>query len=572
MFMDRKAISTLTLIILIVASAIIGGIISYMLTIAYYVEMGYNIPENETVLVITDILFDPKDAGYFILRVLNPSYSVSNATITRIAVSIENEDILYDFIGTIPNVERGIIVPLGKDVNITCNTVKIEGKYVDWGQFIMDNAGKTVVIHVFSESGSAAIRRLTLPYVKLKAIPEFNANLTFNSFNLTIENIGAENLTISYISIAGIELTDNNTNVKISEGIPLNVGESIELTCTERWVNRVGSIVIFTREGYRFIDEITTPKIDFSIVDVTFNENDTLNFNITLDTTASHTKEGYLNVTSVSLRLDNGTEISIELPEAPGMKYNSSKTLVVPWNWTEYRGRELRITVQTLQGLTAIKEKVITPKPIILKVLNVTFNLKDWEHFNITVKNLPKPSSLKPINITEIILEEVKINGTKASPPLPQKIEPGENVTFYCYLGKNWTAYEKDHLELVINYEYTMNGIYVKDYTVFNIQLPPKAELNITSVTCLKFGDINYLNITVENMPYSASNLTISQLIVTFQNKSASSNVSLIIAPGEKISIIITVQLGIESGEEITIKAITEEEIETCWTGVPLTP
>ena len=53
--MNKKAVSSLTLIILMLVSAVIGGIIAYMLTIAYYVEIEYNIPENKIILTITDV-------------------------------------------------------------------------------------------------------------------------------------------------------------------------------------------------------------------------------------------------------------------------------------------------------------------------------------------------------------------------------------------------------------------------------------------------------------------------------------------------------------------------------------
>ena len=78
---DVKAVSTLAAILLIVISLIIGGLLSYMFTIAFYVE----IPEETTVLV-TDVYFEKENARSFKIGVLNPSFSPTNATITRIGI------------------------------------------------------------------------------------------------------------------------------------------------------------------------------------------------------------------------------------------------------------------------------------------------------------------------------------------------------------------------------------------------------------------------------------------------------------------------------------------------------
>ena len=125
--MNKKAISTLTFIILIGVSAIVGGIISYMLTIAYYVEVGYNLPENETALIITNVYINPEDASSFMITVLNPSFSVSNATITGVAISVNESKELYEAI-TIPPIIEGLNVSRGEALDIKCSAVKMGEK------------------------------------------------------------------------------------------------------------------------------------------------------------------------------------------------------------------------------------------------------------------------------------------------------------------------------------------------------------------------------------------------------------------------------------------------------------
>jgi len=570
MFMDKKAISTLTLIILIGVSAIIGGIISYMLTIAHYVEMEYNIPEEETTLAITEILLDPEDVSSFAIKILNPSYSISNATITGIAISVEGENTLYSVVETSPDLKDGITVPIGKDVTVTCKKVQFEGKNVTFGRFITEHAGKAATVHVFSKEASAANKEFILPSAKLEVIPKFNVNLSVNNFTLIIRNEGQESLTINYIWVGGIDLTKENTGVDISQGILLSPNETLTLNCQESLPTMRGNIIMYTIEGYQFIEEFTAPFLQMFIRDVSFNGNETSSFSVTLNVTAFQTHTSYVNVTLVSLMLDNGTELTFN--QSLGIRYNSTASLEIPWDWTEYRGREFNITVQTLQGLTAVKERVKTPGSVFLKVLNKekTFDLKDREHFNLTILNYPYPSSLEAVNITKIEVKEkhVILRGNLTTPELPYAyLNPSEPLSINCTF--NWEEYAGKNLTLIV---YVITNATGEEYQFSFSFAIPKAELNITSVTCLKFGKINYLNITVENMPYSLSNLTISQFVVTVQNESALSNVSIVIMPGETVSIITTVQLGIESGTEVMIKVITEEGIEAQWTGIPSIP
>ncbi|MEM2318137.1 MAG: hypothetical protein QW142_01815, partial [Candidatus Bathyarchaeia archaeon] len=76
-----KGTSKIMLTLMMLISAVIGGIISYTFTIAYYAK----IPE-ETAITITGIHINPKNVKAFNITVLNPSYSPKSANITRIAI------------------------------------------------------------------------------------------------------------------------------------------------------------------------------------------------------------------------------------------------------------------------------------------------------------------------------------------------------------------------------------------------------------------------------------------------------------------------------------------------------
>ena len=552
--MNKKAISSLALIILMLVSAVIGGIIAYMLTIAPYVEMEYAIPSGKTTLVITDVYFNPEDARAFIINVMNPSYSVSNATITKIAINVKNESTLYDVVETEPSLLTGITVAKGKSVNITCLKVQYKGAEVSWGRFVGEFAGRTIVIHVFSPNASAANKEFTLPNVKLEIKPTFDPTASFSKFNLTVKNSGSENLTITNILFEYSLIPTEKITPDISEGLTLPAGETVEFTCKINWQGRTEApVIVKTREGYEFVKKEKIPDVFMSISDVIFNENETESFEVTLNIDAYRIEYGYVNVTSVVLTLDNETEKTI--PISLSVEYNSSLTFEVPWEWKEYRGRKLDLIVQTLQGPTASRENIYTPELVILKVLNKNeaFNLKDKQHFNITLQN--HPSSLETVNITKIIIEEKGVTiFTNCT------LKPGQSTSLYCTY--NWVEHAGQNLTLTI---YT-NATSQPFSFIFPI---PAAELNITNVKRVLINGNTYLNITIQNMNYSIWNLTISKVVVTFENQTKIFE--------QNFANQITVEIGQQRflicsvdplDEYVTILVETEEGIKASWSGI----
>ena len=565
--MNRKAISALTLIILMLVSAVIGGIIAYMLTIAYYVEIEYNIPENETTLAITDILLDPKHVDSFTIKVLNPSYSVSEATVTAIALSVEGEDALYKVVQTSPNLTEGIQIQVGQDLEIKCEKIQMGEDTVSVGRFLTEFPGKIATVYVLCENASAANRQFVLPSPRLDIRPEFKASVSVNNFTLIIRNVGKENLTINYVSVGPIELTRENTGLNISSGVLIPVGKTLTVNCSQKWLGVFGgSIRVHTVEGYEFVRQFKAPRIEMLIENVLFNENVTSSFSVTLNVTTFQTQTyGYLDITSASLKLDNGNELNFNQSERIG--YNSSLTLQIPWNWIEYRGREFNLTIRTSQGITAAKQHIRTPDPIILKILNKEsiFSLQNRKNVTIIVQN--HPSSLAAVNITQITIEEMVINITSY-------IEPSDNATLYCTLGKDWTEYNKDALRLVIKYEYLISGNLTEASASFDVPLPKKAELKIVSVNFVKTEPVNYLNITIENMPYSLWNLTIINVTINMNDGTNAlekqwSPGLIVLAPNQSYSLIFEVGKEDFTGVKINIVVTTSEGVEGTWSGTP---
>ena len=148
---NLKAVSTLAIILLMMISAIIGGLLSYIFTIAFFTK----IPEKTTV-TITDVYFDKENARSFKISLLNPSYSPTNATVTRIALSLKGGPELYDVISTEPSIENGIVIQKGETLNITCLKAQRDSANVSWGRLAGEFAGENITVHVFSPDSPAA--------------------------------------------------------------------------------------------------------------------------------------------------------------------------------------------------------------------------------------------------------------------------------------------------------------------------------------------------------------------------------------------------------------------------------
>mgnify|MGYP000188544117 CR=1 FL=1 len=109
------------------------------------------------------------------------------------------------------------------------------------------------------------------------------------------------------------------------------------------------------------------------------------------------------------------------------------------------------------------------------------------------------------INITKIIIEEKGVTiFTNCT------LKPGQSASLYCTY--NWVEHAGQNLTLTI---YT-NATSQPFSFIFPI---PAAELNITNVKRVLINGNAYLNITIQNMNYSIWNLTISKVVVTFENQ-----------------------------------------------------
>jgi len=581
MFKNKKAISTLTLIILIVASAIVGGIISYMLTIAHYIEMGYNIPENTTALEIIGVYINPEDASSFKVSVLNPSFSISSATISGIAVSVANGTDLYKVTKSEPPIGNGLVIPRGEAKNITCSALEVKGKTMTWGEFAYKFAGQPITIHVFSEDSSSANKMERLPFVKLEVTPTFGD--TFKNFTLNLKNHRDSEtaLTINSVELKNVEGSrfasfDYRGFIPLEAIDPkppvtLEQDQLITLTCHFNWfgINKT-DISISTEQGYRiYVENITLPQIYFDIKNVTFNVDYTDRFNITLVNYRDSERMAIVERVEIAAKGNgNVTCFNLSMPLLVGMEWNYT----CMWDWLNYRGKKLNVTVFLKQDINQ-SFQVTTPPPVILKLVNEdsVFDLKDKNHFNITVRN--HRSSLEALNITKIQVNHVVLNGSRTNPELPlhSYLSPGEVIPIICNYTWEEDAKNNKNLTIIVYAIANETGEYQFKFT-FTL---PRAELNITSVEFIEAEPLNNLKVTVENMPYSIINLTITKIIVSFENGTQIcvkewSPGFMILTPNESCDISFEIDKRLFD-VNITVTITTEEGIEFIWSGIPST-
>jgi hypothetical protein len=134
--------------------------------------------------------------------------------------------------------------------------------------------------------------------------------------------------------------------------------------------------------------------------------------------------------------MENGTvfnvrEITPSIPKV--LLVDTYNTFKCSWDWTDYRGKNITITVYTSQGYAYHLTKT-TPKPAQLSITDAVFNISNMTFFNITVKNSENSIVSANLTLVEIFLEDyTSLELSVESPPdLPYTLPIGDTVTLKC--------------------------------------------------------------------------------------------------------------------------------------------
>ena len=539
MIVNKKAVSTIILVIVILCSAVFGALLSYMWVMAnFYLE-----PETVD-LVITNVDFPVDHADYFYVTVMNPSHSPSGTNITKIYFTVEGDNTLYQVTNTYPE-ELPIHLEKGTSKTIKC--------LKNWSEF----AGKTIAVHVSATGASGAEASAETEYVVLLLETRFNATVSCKQFNVTITNFleSAINLTLTDIEVdlAPIEnatLLPDGQNVTFP--IDLFIGESVSLQCSYNWENiKNPTVRVWTSEGY-YAEASTnaTASVLLLISDVTFNETNPDEISITvLNSEASSTS---VDIMDIALSYSNGTEHHINgnytnPPFAPYYRLNVSETVTFNhciWNWRNYRDQNITITVYTKQGYTPVSKTWTTPKEIIFKISS-SFNLTDTGHFVMNVTNMP--CSLQNITVTQIKLNTNPSNFTS------QTIPVGNWSQFNCIF--DWAAFRGSTVTITVN---ASNVIRSQNVTL------PYMLLKIINANFTTTGNGKEFNVTIENIGNSLLNATIARIVVRFGNETVfqGEGIGYVVEVGKNATLTFSWDWGEYGTKEVTISVYTVEGLE----------
>jgi hypothetical protein len=496
---NRKALSSLAIILLLLIFAIIGGLISYLWVTGYYLSLKEKLPNQDTV-AITDLSFNPENATAFNVTVLNPSYSPSDKVeVSEIGYTGQNGT-LYPVQSSVPVVPFN--VSRGSSQTFICSA--------DLAPYV----NQSLSVSVFVVNGSGSTNFIKIPYTQL-LIPkiDFNSTVGVKNFTITLQNapLSAANLTITSIGFYK-QAPFNNTD--ISPTLPLSLAPNKTATLlisgiNGNWSSYAASggsypFSVSTKEGYTALIYTTIPKLGFSVRPPNFNETDTKHFTVTVRNEGS---TNTLNVSRIDVVMYNGTVENVTPTlnsSTNGVLGNSTATFTASWDWTEYRDRTISVGVYMQQGIPENYSQPITTPA--LSVLNATF--PDSQHVLVTVENSQYAAGDASVENITVTLE----NGTEEpvqiiQPPTSPPYLVGIGNTTMFSASWNWTNYLNEPFSITI---YTNEG-YSTSYattTPSNI-LNYQVYISIPSAPIFNAG-LPGFNVTIQNDKQSNGSTTIT--------------------------------------------------------------
>ena len=212
-------ISKIILILLLLISFIVGALFSYVYTMGYYAPFEFLLPEKP-VFSIQSVEFSKRDASFFDVTVVNPSYSQSDVNITRIEARTPDDNLIHQITSTVPRIP----FPLLRGRSQTFRAFWNWANYT--GIKILPYTDTPVEVRVFLEDRRGEIIELKRPLVSL-AITEltFNQSISVNHFNVTVQNPRSSE---AYVNVTTFVIESYDVPAdKVSPGLPytLNPGD-----------------------------------------------------------------------------------------------------------------------------------------------------------------------------------------------------------------------------------------------------------------------------------------------------------------------------------------------------------
>lgn len=252
---DVKGISKIILIFLLLVAFALGALLSYVWTMGFYAPSEFHNPSRATI-VLQDVTFDAQDASFVDVTVLNPSYSPSNALISRIEARTKDDGLLHDISVTSPQIPY--LLGRGESQTFRC--------YWDWANYpgikLPPSTGKNIEIHILLVDDMGEIAVVAKPFMSLSVTDaSFNSAVSATSFNVTVQNLGTS---VTYVNVTSITLdvAEDISATAITPSLPYGLAPgapAVTFTVPWDWTayrNQTVTITVRTRQGY--IGQLTT--------------------------------------------------------------------------------------------------------------------------------------------------------------------------------------------------------------------------------------------------------------------------------------------------------------------------
>ncbi|MFQ5836858.1 MAG: hypothetical protein ACE5HG_03300, partial [Candidatus Bathyarchaeia archaeon] len=299
-------------------------------------------------LEVTKVDFNPANTTFFNITVRNNDVSPTYLNVTRITVTLEEQTVREWTVENGTEVDPRIPYTLNKDSSETF--------VCPWNWTELRD--KEVTITIYTLQGFTAQYSQVTPAPIILEITEIDFNpLNTASFNVTVKN--------SEFSIADANITEitvileDETSKKINVTDPtlprvLNRTQSVSFNCTWSWAEYLGknvTLVVQIQEGYSAYSQPVLLKA-LTITDVLFNPVDTNHFIVTVQ----NPTELNFNITTISAKIKDGPLLNITDVE-PNLPFllppsNNITFICSSEDWAGYQGKDVTITIVTLEGYT----------------------------------------------------------------------------------------------------------------------------------------------------------------------------------------------------------------------------
>jgi len=356
-----KGVSRLILILLLLLFFVVGALFSYVYTMGFYAPSEFRLPSKSTI-AIESVEFNNQDTSFFNVTVLNPSYSLSTVSVTRIEARTPSDNRIHVITDTQPALPHPLIRGEIQTFHAKWNWANYTGIKVPY-------TDQPIEIRVFIQDEVGEIFEAHRPLTTLTVTDlTFNPSISVNHFNVTVQNLESSQtyVNITAISIRGTAVPLNLVSPSLS--YTLKPGDNpVQFQCFYNWLNLQGQNVtvrIGTLQGYiAERTQILPEPVALEISQIIFDANVSTNhFNITVFNAANSST--YVDLSRITVAVGNGAPINVSSWTAnpsPRLEKNSSVFIMCMWDWSGLKGQSLtaKVTVYTYQGFAATKESQI---------------------------------------------------------------------------------------------------------------------------------------------------------------------------------------------------------------------